>query len=180
MPRLLSGSTLRRGGSGEFLDLKGAMPQLPESPSQSTGFSLVTNNKLQTRYASSLGNIEFNQSSVYSSLPDGLIRVLHTGTTFDALSTTTATLVVSGSIGIGRNLWVEEDINVNGLIIGKGYEGLNNIVIKGTALPQEDDFLNGQQNIIVGYDALKYIIHYYLADDSVEIREVYGTNRYIF
>jgi len=52
MPRLLSGSTLRRGGSGEFLDLKGAQPQLPPTPTTSTGYTLVTDNLLRTSYRS--------------------------------------------------------------------------------------------------------------------------------
>jgi hypothetical protein len=30
------------------------------------------------------------------------------------------------------------------------------------------------------FDSLKYIIHYYLSDDSVEIAEVYATNRYLY
>jgi hypothetical protein len=59
MPSLLSGSTLRRGGSGEFIDLPGAQPQLPATDTTLTGFTLVTDNVLRTSYRSSLGFIEF-------------------------------------------------------------------------------------------------------------------------
>ena len=59
MPSLLSGSTLRRGGSGEFIELANAQPQLPATDTTLTGFTLVTNSLLQTSYRSSLGFVEF-------------------------------------------------------------------------------------------------------------------------
>lgn len=157
MPRLLSGSTLRRGGSGEFIDLKGAQPQLPPTETTATGFTLVTDNLLRTSYKSSLGFIEFHSATVYSSLPDGQIKVLATGSTFLSTNTTTGNLVVEGGIGVGGNMFIEEDIVVNGLTIGRGYEGLNNIVFKGTATATIDDFNNGQETIVIGYDALNGI-----------------------
>ena len=80
MPRLISGSTLRRGGSGDFIDLAGAMPQLPPTNTTATGFTLVTDSLLRTTYRSSLGFVEFGDSSMYSSLPAGTITVLATGT----------------------------------------------------------------------------------------------------
>lgn len=161
MAKLLSGSTLRRGGSGQFIDLKGAQPQLPPSPTTSTGYTLVTDNLLRTFYRSSLGNLEFDQGKVYSNIPNGNITLIGTGTgnvvvlkDVYSTSTTTGALVVEGGIGIGRNIWTGEDITVNGITIGKGYEGLNNLIIRGTAEPQVDDFNNGQQSIAIGYDAL--------------------------
>lgn len=157
MPRLLSGSTLRRGGSGEFIDLKGAQPQLPPTPTTATGFTIVTDNLLRTSYRSSLGFIEFNSSTIYSSLPDGTIRVLATGSTFLSTGTSTGNLVVQGGVGIGGNMYVEEDIVVNGLTIGRGYEGINNIVFRGTATATINDFNNGQETIVIGYDALNGI-----------------------
>lgn len=157
MPRLLSGSTLRRGGSGEFIDLAGAMPQLPPTPTTETGFTLVTNSVLQTSYRSSLGFIEFESAQIYSSLPLGTIKVLATGSTFLSTSTMTGNLVVEGGVGIGGNMYIEEDIVVNGITIGQGYEGLNNIVIKGDAQPLVDEFNTGQESIVIGYDALKGI-----------------------
>ena len=128
MSILLSGAKLRYGGSGEFLQLAAAMPQLPETTS-TTGFTLITNSLLQTRYASSLGNIEFNQARMYSNLAEGTIRVLTTGTASEALSTASGTFVVQGGVGIGMNLWVKDDIHVNDLLIGQGYRNNNNIVI---------------------------------------------------
>jgi len=155
MPKLLSGSTLRRGGSGEFLDLKGAMPQLPPSETTATGFTVATDSLYRTRYRSSLGFIEFKTATMYSSLPEGTIRILATGTSFLAASTETGTLVVTGGIGVGGNMNIAEDIIVNDLTIGKGYEGFNNIVFKGTAIPRINDFNVGQQSITIGYDALQ-------------------------
>ena len=157
MPSLLSKAMLRTGGSGEFLPLQNAQPQLPETASSSTGYTLVTNNLLQTRYASSLGNIEFNQANMYSSLPAGTITILSTGTSSASTSTASGTLVVAGGVGIGRNLWVKEDIHVNDITIGRGYEGENNIVFRGTATIPEYEYNNGQENIVIGYDVLEGI-----------------------
>ena len=58
MPSLLSGSTLRRGGSNTFIDLKGAQPQFPPNADTSTGYTIVTNALFVTTVTSSLGNIE--------------------------------------------------------------------------------------------------------------------------
>ena len=155
MPSLLSGSTLRRGGSGDFIDLAGAQPQLPDSETTLTGFTLVTDPVLRTSYRSSLGFIEFRTATMWSSLPSGSIKMLATGTTFLSTGTASGTLVVTGGVGIGGNLYVKEDIVVNGLTIGQGYQGLNNIVIRGTATTQVNSFENGQESIVIGYDALK-------------------------
>ena len=154
MPSLLSGAMLRSGGSGEFLPLQNAQPQLPKTDSSSTGYTLITNELLQTRYASSLGNIEFSQSQLYSNLPAGTVTILSTGTVSVSTSTASGTLVVTGGVGIGRNLWVKEDIHVNDLTIGRGYQGENNIVFVGTATIPTNEGNNGQENIVIGYSAL--------------------------
>ena len=161
MPSLLSKSTLRRGGSGEFLDLKGAQPQLPESPTTSTGYTLVTDNLLRTRYRSSLGNLEFSLGTVFSNIPDQDIQLIGTGTGVVVVaggtastSTNTGALIVKGGIGISDSLWAEKDIHVNGLTIGQGWQGFNNIVIQGVASPQIDDEFSGQGSVVIGYDAL--------------------------
>lgn len=153
MPNLLSGSRLRKGGSGEFLPLAGAMPQLPPTTS-TTGFTLITNNLFQTKYASSLGNIEFNQGNMFSNLSTGTITILATGTTTISTGTSSGTLVVTGGVGIGRNLWVGEDIHVNNLTIGRGFEGYNNIVFRGVAASPYFEGDNGQNSIAIGYDVL--------------------------
>ena len=155
MPSLLSGKTLRSGGSGEFIDLANAQPQLPATDTTLTGFTLVTNDVLQTSYRSSLGFIEFTSATMYSSLPEGTIKIFASGTVVVSTGTTTGLLVVEGDMGVGGAMNIWKDITVNGLTIGKGYEGLNNIVIKGVADEQEDGFENGQQSIVIGYDALQ-------------------------
>ena len=158
MARLLSGSTLRRGGSGEFLDLKGAMPQLPPSETTATGFTVATDNLYRTSYRSSLGFVEFVTATMWSALPEGTIRILATGTSFLANNTYSGNLVVGGGVGIGGNMHVEEDIVVNQLTIGRGYEGRNNLVFRGVASPYVNDFNEGQSSIAIGYDSLTGII----------------------
>jgi len=157
MPKLLSGSTLRRGGSGEFIDLKGAMPQLPPTDSTETGFTLVTDPLFRTSYKSSLGKIEFIDSSIYSQNVDGVINILATGTSFYSISVDTGNLVVEGGIGVGGNMHIEDDITVNELLIGKGWEGKNNIVIQGVAQTEDDEETTGQSTIAIGYNTLKGI-----------------------
>ena len=161
MPGLLSGKTLRSGGSNTYIDLKGAQPQLPPTLTTSTGYTVVTDDKLVTTYRSSLGNLEFDHGDIYSNLPDQNITLIGTGTNFVVVKggiistgTSTGALVIEGGIGISDNLWTGKDIHVNGLTIGQGYEGLNNIVIQGIALPQVDEADNGQQSIVIGYNAL--------------------------
>jgi hypothetical protein len=154
MPNLLSGSTLRTGGSGDFINLADAMPQLPATETTLTGFTIATDSVLRTTYRSSLGFVEFTTGSMYSALPEGTVRVLATGTAYSSTSTMTGTLVVQGGVGIGANLYVEDDIVVNRITIGRGHEGYNNIVIKGTAEANPNDFSNGQESIAIGYSTL--------------------------
>ena len=161
MPSLLSKSTLRRGGSGQFIDLKGAQPQLPPSPTTSTGYTLVTDNLLRTSYRSSLCNLEFTLGTIFSNIDNQDIQLIGTGTGVVVVaggtastSTNTGALIVKGGVGISDTLWAEKDIHVNGLTIGQGWQGLNNIVIQGVASPTIDDDFNGQESIVIGYDAL--------------------------
>lgn len=154
MPKLLSGSTLRRGGSGEFIDLRGAQPQLPATATTETGFSLITDSLLRTTYSSSLGYVNFDNSEVWSLKPDGTIRILATGTSFYSMGVDSGNLTVEGGVGIGGNLRVQDDAVINELTIGKGYEGNNNIVIKGVATELLDEDPTGQNTIVIGYNAL--------------------------
>jgi len=154
MPSLLSGSTLRRGGSGEFIDLAGAQPQLPATETTLTGFTVATNEFLQTTYRSSLGFVEFTTASMYSALPEGTVRVLSTGASFLSTTTQSGTLVVEGGIGVGGNMTIEYDIEVNGVTIGRGWEGQHNIIMRGISEPPIDDFLNGQSSIAIGDGSL--------------------------
>lgn len=161
MPSLISGSTLRSGGSGEFIKLADAQPQLPPTPTTSTGYTIVTNEKLQTSYRSSLGNIQMHLGEMYSNLPNQNIRLIGTGTSTVVVtggvantSTSTGALLIDGGIGIRDGLHSGEDIYVNGVRIGTGWEGKNNIIVRGEAVPQPDDNTTGQGSIAIGYDAL--------------------------
>lgn len=161
MPSLLSGQTLRSGGSGQFIDLAGAQPQLPPSPTTSTGYTLITTDLLVTEYRSSLGNLEFNLGEIWSNIPNGNITLTGTGTGYVYISSSTQStstfsgaLVVKGGVGVGGAIWAEEDIHVNGLIVGQGYEGTNNVVIQGTAVPHPNEFNEGRASIAIGHSAL--------------------------
>lgn len=161
MPSLLSGSTLRTGGSGEFINLADAMPQLPPNADTSTGYTIVTNALKQTSYRNSLGNLEMYKGEIWSNLPEGTIRLTGTNTgvvlvTRDTVSTSTdsGALVVTGGIGVGGTIWVNEDIHVNDLLIGQGWEGTNNVVIQGKAVDHPDEYNFGRASIAIGHDAL--------------------------
>lgn len=159
MPGLLSGSVLRSGGSGDFLNLADAMPQLPPTDTTETGFTIATDPVLRTSYRSSLGFVHFHTATMYSILPNGQLTVIATGTTYRAISTSTASFVVQGGVGIGSNLIVEEDSVIHGVRIGTGgpqpgWVGENNIVIRGTATTAINEFNNGQKSIAIGYDVM--------------------------
>ena len=50
----------------------------------------------------------------------------------------------------------------------------------GGRVPNQKQFLENDRKVLkfnAKYDALKYIIHYFLADDTVEIREITYNNR---
>lgn len=158
MARLLSGSTLRRGTSGEFIDLPGAQPQLPPTETTATGFTVATDSQLRTTYRSSLGFVQIYTSTLYSLLPEGTIRILATGTSYLSTSTASGSVVITGGIGVGGNMYIAKDIVVNGLTIGKGFEGTNNLVFRGTA-STSTGFETGQNSIAIGYDTLTGLIY---------------------
>ena len=164
MPSLLSGSALRTGGSQTYIKLSTAQPQLPPSPTTSTGYTIITDSKLVTSYASSLGNIQFTSGTIYSNLPDQNINIIGTDSSVVIVSggtpnfsTNTGALQVIGGIGISDGLYAGSDIHVNDLVIGQGYEGQNNIIIEGTASPQLNEGRNGQNSIAIGYNTLHEI-----------------------
>ena len=177
MPGLLSGKTLRAGGSGSFIDLKDAMPQLPPTPTTATGFTIVTDSKLNTTYRSSLGYLAFSDGSITNQLEGYDIVLNATGTAVvlvtglvDSTSTDTGSLTVRGGIGVAKGMYIGKDIHVNGLTIGQGFEGFNNIVMTGSPVATPADDLNdGQENIVIGWGAMR---GYTTANRSIAI----GTN----
>lgn len=167
MPGLLSSKTLRRGGSNTFIDLKGAQPQLPPTPTTSTGYTVVTDSKLVTTYRTSLGNMEMFNNTIFSNIPDHDITLAGTGTgvivvTGGALSTSTNT----GALQVVGGIGTTGDIFVNGITIGQGYQGVNNITVRGAVTTSTLDANDGQENIVIGYDNL---LGLYSADKNIAI-----------
>jgi len=169
MPALLSGSSLRTGSVNTFITLANAQPQLPVTPTTSTGYTLITDivypAELVTRYASSLGNIEFTTGTMKTNLENLSISIIGNGTgtvivsgLVENTSSDTGVLVIKGGIGISEGIHTGKDIVVNKLTMGQGYSnlsgGVNNIVITGTGEPTLNDFPVGQRSIVIGYDAL--------------------------
>ena len=117
MPGLLSGSILRSGGSKQYITLQTAQPQLPPTPTTSTGYTIVTDSLLRTTYRTSLGNMEMTSGTIFSNIANHDITLAGTGTgiirvTGGAVSISTMTgamtgaLVVSGGIGVSENIWI--------------------------------------------------------------------------
>lgn len=192
MPGLLSGATLIAGAEDSYITLATAQPQLPATPTTTTGYTIITDvvypSQLVSKYASSLGNIEFTTGTMQANLQDLNINIVGNGTgtvvisgLSDNTNTDTGVLVIKGGIGISDGLHSGKDIVVNKLSIGQGYSnlsgGVNNIVITGSALPTLNDFPVGQESIVIGYDALKNI------DTSYKViaigRNAAGTGKFL-
>jgi len=164
MPSLLSGS-LRNSSSptGYALPTK-VQYQLGPTPTTSTGYTLVATSGSLVSYVSSLGNLQFSSGTVYSNRPNQNIQLIGTGTSVVVVSggtpnvsTNTGALQILGGIGIADGLYTGKDIHVNNLVIGQGYQGQNNIVFRGSATPQTNEGLNGQNSIAIGYNTLDRI-----------------------
>jgi len=169
MPSLLSGSTLRSGGSNTYISLPAAQPQLPATDTTETGFTIVTDSTLVTSYRSSLGYLLFTTGTITNQIPGQNIVLAATGTATVVISgsipatgtkqgdlfKSSAALQVNGGISTRSTLVSASDIWANSIQIGQGYSGnVNNIAIKGTALPSPDDLPTGHENIVIGHDAL--------------------------
>jgi Ubiquitin-activating enzyme E1 FCCH domain len=165
MPSLLSGKTLRSGGSDTFINLKGAQPQFPPDADQTTGYTISTNNLSISTTTNTLGNLVHYKGEIYSNLPNGNITFTGTGTgtvivsqPTIALGTNSGALVVHGGIGVGGNMVIADDIVVNGITVGQGFQGINNISLTGP-MPTDptDDFNDGQESISIGWGSLQNI-----------------------
>jgi hypothetical protein len=164
MPGLLSGSKTNLSSPTSFANLTNVQYQLGPTPSTSTGYTIIADQNSLVKFTSSLGNLEFSSGTVYSNIPNQTIQFIGTGTGTVLVSgpqlntsTTTGVLVVNGGIGIAAGLYTGADIYVNGLRIGQGYEGYNNIVLTGKFRNGGQNAPDGESNIAIGYNTLQGI-----------------------
>lgn len=162
MPKLLSGQTLRGGGSNTFIQLNQAQPAFPPDADTSTGYTISTNAVQLTTTTNSLGNLVHYKGEIYSNITDGDIKLTGTGTgivlvTRSTLATATnyAAFVVNGGVGIGGNLIVNNDAVIHELTVGQGYVGANNIVITNPNVADTSMFTEGYNSVAIGWGALQ-------------------------
>ena len=161
MPSLISGSNLNPSSPSNYAALGDVQYKLGPTPSTSTGYTLITDADSKSTFVSSLGNLQFTSGTVYSNIVNQNIQFIGTGTGTVIVSgpqlntsTTTGVLVIQGGIGIANGLHTGEDIYVNGLRIGQGYQGYNNIVIQGIADTAGQNSPDGENSIGIGYNTL--------------------------
>ena len=162
MPKLLSGQTLRGGGSNTFISLNQAQPAFPPDADTSTGYTISTNAVQITTTTNSLGNLVHYKGEIYSNIANGDIKLTGTGTgivviTRSTLATATnyGALVVNGGVGIGGNLIVNNDAVIHELTFGQGYVGANNIVITNPNVADTSLFTEGYNSVAIGWGALQ-------------------------
>jgi len=162
MPKLLSGQTLRGGGSNTFISLNQAQPAFPPDADTSTGYTISTNAVQLTTTTNSLGNLVHYKGEIYSNIANGDIKLTGTGTgivvvTRSTLATATnyAAFVVNGGVGIGGNLIVNNDAVIHDLTFGQGYVGANNIVITNPNVADTSLFTEGYNSVAIGWGALQ-------------------------
>ena len=83
MPSLLNSGVGLKGTSGTgtiFITLPGAQLSLGNTPTTSTGYTLVTGPNGQLGFTSTLGGISFNNGIVQSQYPNGTLTIQSTGT----------------------------------------------------------------------------------------------------
>jgi hypothetical protein len=161
MPRLISGSQLRSGGSNTFINLTETQPQFPPDADQTTGYTISTNNKFITTTTNTLGNIVHAKGFMYPNLTNTNLVLSGTGTGvvvveqyYVSSSTTSGALVVNGGIGVGANMIVAQDIIVAGITIGQGFQGQNNVVLVTSTATETSDLNEGFNNVAIGWGAL--------------------------
>ena len=161
MPGLLSGSRLNTSAPTGYANVTNVQYQLGPTPTTSTGYTIITNSASIATFVSSLGNLQFNQGTVYSNIPNQNIRFVGTGTGTVIVSgltantsTNTGVLVVQGGIGISDGFYTGNDVTINKIRVGQGSGTVNNIVLTGTTLPSSGR-PDGENSIVIGYDAMK-------------------------
>jgi hypothetical protein len=161
MPSLLSGSLKNTSAPSGYANTKNLQFQLGPTPNTSTGYTLISNTLSQAKFVSSLGNVQFTSGTMYSNVPNTNIRLLGTDSATVVISgsqtnysSSTGVLVVEGGVGIEKGLYTGDDINVNGLTVGVGYKGVNNIAITAQANSSTNNTTDGENNVVIGYSAL--------------------------
>lgn len=128
MPRLLSGSALRAGGSNTYINLPNAMPQLPASETTATGFTVVTNSLLETSYRSSLGYLQFTTGTITNQL-NRPIQIISTATSLIGVVISGTSVLITGTNAILANDYDTGNLRVFGTIGTYGLASLNDLLI---------------------------------------------------
>jgi len=167
MPSLISGAALDTSSPSGYITLGQTQYQLGPTPTTSTGYTLITNSASIVTYTSSLGNIQFSSGTLYSNVLNQTLTLIGTGTTSvlvqggtTATNTNTGALIVQGDIAAWGTLYTGEDIHVNGLTIGQGWQSSyhnlqnNNIAITGILNTATNNTTDGENSIVIGYNTL--------------------------
>ena len=117
MPTLLNSGVGLKGTTGTntyFITLSSAQPLLGQTPTTSTGYTLVTGADGQLHFTNTLGNIAFTNSNIQTTVPNGDLTIQSNG---------------SGALNLNGNVFI------NGQTINAGTATFTNLTITNLVVP---------------------------------------------
>ena len=123
MPTLLNNAVGLTGTSGTstfFITLNGAQPNLGQTPTTSTGYTLVTGSNGQLQFTNTLGGVAFTSSTIQTSVPNGNLTIQSTGT---------------GALNLNGNVYI------NGQTLNAGTGTFSSLTV--TNLTAQVGYING-------------------------------------
>ena len=123
MPTLLNNAVGLKGTSGTstfFIALNGAQPNLGQTPTTSTGYTLVTGSNGQLQFTNTLGGVAFTNSTIQTSVPNGNLTIQSTGT---------------GALNLNGNVYI------NGQTLNAGTGTFSSLTV--TNLTAQVGYING-------------------------------------
>jgi len=173
MPTILSGAVVQTGSSSSFITLAQAQPALQITPSTNTGYTIIVNTASNIEYTNLLGSLVFDSGTItnYNSGTDigiynlggGFLQV-YTSTFLnntsavtdgtDSYGTTSGAFVVTGGVGIGKNLNIggittiaaniaSNSTQTGSLVVGGGFGVGGDIYVGGNLV-----FTNAKQGTL--------------------------------